>query len=370
MVIGLLGIVFLYSPPHVLADLSTEKTVKRIEDGLASSEVASIADLAGRLRAQQRMFLFVMPPGGGLTLKQACGMAVFDPKAFPAAFNSGLIGEKSYDSPVYTIILAEDPVTHETVIANADGREIASVPPEAGYNPWWCLDLKYPDLYSGGYSEASIRRLQDEYNPARIQITLTLLPADYVKTYAKAVADEQAALAAEQAALALKSPKSKLSGGMMMMYQDTGMTNFLMGVAQVTNGMKVVFAYPDDYTNRVDFFTCPNLAGNWWDLAVSATNINTSTNFIEWVDVNTAAPGARFYNAGNADLDTDSDGIPDVREKFLYHTDPENPDSDGDGLNDYYEVFTSHTDPNNNDTNKPNVWISFPAEGTVEVWEP
>ena len=251
-----------------------------------------------------------------------------------------------------------------------DGKEIAAVKPAADYNPWWYLERQYPDIDSGLYRESIIKELEDSCDPSHIQITLTLLPVDFVKTYSKAVADAQAKLAAEQAALALNAPKSK-SGGGMMRYQSSGMTNLeMVGIERATNGMKLTLAYPDLFTNRVDFFTCPVLIANWWDLAVNATNVNSSTNFITWVDTNASPQVLRFYSAGNADWDSDSDGIPDAREMLMFHTSPTNWDSDNDGLSDSNELFSIHTDPNNNDTNKPNVWISYPATNTGEVWDP
>jgi hypothetical protein len=134
--------------------------------------------------------------------------------------------------------------------------------------------------------------------------------------------------------------------------------------------MKLTFAYPDNYTNRVDFFACPDLISGWWDLAVNATNVSSTTNLIEWVDVNTAANTPRFYIVGEAGTDSDGDGLYDAREKFMYHTSWNTNDTDGDGLHDDYELFTSITDPNNNDIIKPSAWISYPSTSAVEVWEP
>jgi hypothetical protein len=50
------------------------------------------------------------------------------------------------------------------------------------------------------------------------------------------------------------------------------------------------------------------------------------------------------------DLDTDSDGIPDVDEIEVYGTDPENADTDGDGLSDYDELQVYYTSAGDSDT--------------------
>jgi len=61
-----------------------------------------------------------------------------------------------------------------------------------------------------------------------------------------------------------------------------------------------------------------------------------------------------FYEYGDAILDqladSDGDGLTDLEEIMIYHTDPNNPDSDGDGLSDGDEVRSYNTDPNNADT--------------------
>lgn len=49
-------------------------------------------------------------------------------------------------------------------------------------------------------------------------------------------------------------------------------------------------------------------------------------------------------------LDTDGDGITDIDEATLHHTDPFVEDTDGDGLSDYDELFTYMTDPLKVDT--------------------
>jgi len=48
--------------------------------------------------------------------------------------------------------------------------------------------------------------------------------------------------------------------------------------------------------------------------------------------------------------DTDNDGLSDLEEQSIYHTDMHNNDTDGDGLNDGDEVYLYETNPNSEDT--------------------
>ncbi len=340
-----------------------EAMASGIADSMVQEKTGTLSDLAGMYRQEQIRWLIFAPPSSDFVLRQDYGIVVFDPKAFPDDFNKKLVGEMKYDCPVYFLAINEDPGTRETVFSNADGGEIARLKPEEGYNPFWLLDSKYPDLYSGIYGSDEIKELEGEFDPSRIQISVTLLPVDYLDQYALSATDEKL----KQASLA----KSAKIISPMMKYQSSGMTNLeIVAFERTTNGMKLTLAYPDGFTNRLDIFTSPTLIGNWWGLAVSATNSSTTTNFIQWVDVNAFSQTARFYDAGNADLDSDGDGISNAREQFMYHTCATNSDSDGDGLSDYYEIMTLNTDPNNSKTNKPNVWISYPADESRKVWLP
>ncbi len=84
-------------------------------------------------------------------------------------------------------------------------------------------------------------------------------------------------------------------------------------------------------------------AGEYYDMmhppSVSAASASSS-----------ASPSTPAPASPSATLDTDHDGLTDVQETTIYHTDPHNADTDGDGLTDYQEVKIYHTNPRTVDT--------------------
>jgi hypothetical protein len=68
------------------------------------------------------------------------------------------------------------------------------------------------------------------------------------------------------------------------------------------------------------------------------------TNFIVWDGGLSVFGGPRFFRVGNADLDTDLDGLADAREVLIYGSDPRLSDSDQDQVPDGVELMRG-TDP-------------------------
>jgi hypothetical protein len=94
-----------------------------------------------------------------------------------------------------------------------------------------------------------------------------------------------------------------------------------------------IFA-PDWFTNRVEVYSCTDLVTGLW--SVVQQNLYPGTNPAVW-NV-TSGITNRFFRAGNMDIDTDSDGLPDAREKYVHKTDPGDDDTDGDGMPDGWEL--------------------------------
>jgi hypothetical protein len=160
-------------------------------------------------------------------------------------------------------------------------------------------------------------------------------------------------------------------------YTGPALTNIQITSAErISNTIVLTIAYPwtsgdptNSFTNRFEIFACTNLIPFWWT-SLGTTNPSSSTNWIEWTDTSYTNYSIRFYVAGNADQDTDADGLKDAQEKFMYHSSATNNDTDGDSLSDSNEVINLNTDPCNPDTNKPAVWVTFPTNNFNWVWMP
>ncbi len=66
-------------------------------------------------------------------------------------------------------------------------------------------------------------------------------------------------------------------------------------------------------------------------------------------------------------VDTDGDGVDDVTEQHVYHTDPSNPDSDYDGRSDGQEVLLDGTNPTNS-ANVINVMMGYWNFNNTNTW--
>ena len=122
-------------------------------------------------------------------------------------------------------------------------------------------------------------------------------------------------------------------------------SNIVLSVARPSGEpLQLQIDYPDSFTNRLDLYISTNLQAGMWQLC--DTNLSTlGSNVLTWRDAIAAGTGSRFYCVGNADLDTDCDGLVDAREILIYRTNPVLSDSDGDGVPDGAEVRRG-TDPN------------------------
>lgn len=306
-----------------------------------SHQISDVYDLEQYFTDGQYFFLPLVPPAEDFILRQP-GIPLVLPftwEKFPDQFVKGLVPEYENSVPVFPVTILEDPATRETVFFNGEDKEIYALPAAPGYDPFAYLKAIKPGLYSGKYSSDEVYSWQKLYDPARVQIRAKLILPEDVEPYLYV-----AAKIAEEAA---KAAEEEGGGGGMMLMEGESDSNIVFTAIFLTNGIGMKIAYPDDFTNRLEVYTCNDILAFNWQLA--ATNLSTAgTNEITWIDTQLyleSDPNTAYsFAAGNADLDTDGDGLPDAREFFVYRTNPNNPDTDGDGMNDGDEVALG-TDP-------------------------
>lgn len=301
-----------------------------------SHEVTTLNELAQDFEWQQALWMPLAPPSTefwGWTQEAGPLPMPFDPANFPKDFVANLIPAYRDGVVVYPVTAWEDAKTRDRVFYNAEGKEIGSVSAPQRYYSRWCLYDMYPDMDARAWSTDYVNWLVLIYEPSHLLIRYDLILHEDLITWI-AVQSIRAAAAAQAAALAGDG------GGMALMRLPAADSNIVFqAITRATNGITLEIGYPNDFTNRLEIFTTTDLVAFVWTL--TATNLATAgTNTIWWTDTDTN-PVIRFYAAGNADVDSDGDGLKDAREKFLYHTSMTDRDSDGDGLVDGYSGVVS-----------------------------
>lgn len=312
------------------------------------NEVLDLQDLAEGAEIQRRMFNRITPSGFSWLQPMFPSVAPFEAKYFDEAFLDSLLGEETNSVAVYPLSLVLDPKTRETLIYNAEGELITSVPPDGVSRAW-----------------------PEDADPSRVTLTLDLIPVEDAEQFLYA----EDRIAGTLATSASKSAKTPKTGGVVAMNMMVGSTNFGILDFQrltngnfrltVTNGTEVaeVYSYTVWHTSSVDVATWTNEESNvvtstniiWtptsppfnglesdWDFGT--TNLALTNGMGAWEDSNISSNArVRFYGAAES-ADADHDGLTDGAELFVYHTSPTNRDTDADGWSDAEELV-EETDP-------------------------
>lgn len=301
-----------------------------------------------RAEIQRRMFNHMTPSGFSWLQPMFPPVVPFDAGYFDESFLDGLLGEDTNSVAVYPLSLVLDPKTRETLIYNAEGELIATVPADGVPRTW-----------------------PEDADPARVTLQLDLLPSEDVEPYLY-VEDR---VAESLATVASKSAKTPKTGGVVIMNMMVSSTNFgILSFQRLTNGnmqltvtngtdVAEVYSYTVWHTSSVDVVTWTNEQSNvvtdtntlWtpvsptfnglentWDC--QTTNLVLTNGGGIWEDSNISSNArVRFYGVAKR-ADADHDGLTDGAELFVHHTSPTNRDTDADGWSDAEELV-EETDP-------------------------
>ena len=306
-------------------------------------EALDMQDLAEGAEIQRRMFNRMTPPGLSWVQTMFPLTVPFDAENFDDSFLEDLLGEDRNSVAVYPLSLVLDPKTRETLVYNAEGKLIASIPDDKNIRSW-----------------------PEDADPARVTLQLDLLPSEDVEPYlyTESRVEESTASAAKKSAKVGGPVKRSLGASEFGICNIQKLTDGNMRLT-LTNGTDAaeVYAYTVLHTSSVVVVTWTNEQYNvvtdtntlWTPVsppfnglksawACAASNLALTNGAGAWEDANISSNArVRFYGVANR-MSSDEDGLTDGAETFLYHTDSDNIDTDGDGLLDGYDIVVGFGD--------------------------
>ncbi len=196
-------------------------------------------------------------------------------------------------------------------------------PREEGGTSEEVIVYKSPEWPEVGKDENYATYLGRELSKRRVVWRVTLKD--------KAIAEEEAAEQEEE---------EEGGGGIMMMISGGSCTEIVFTAVEISTNMDTVnmgLCFPTGITNA-DIFWTTNLMPEGFPWQFAATNLPVTTNSVVWSWTNLVETNV-FLAAGDADKDTDGDGLKDAREFFLYGTQMSQWDTDGDSYSDGEEVY-------------------------------
>lgn len=290
---------------------------------LMAHEVMDFPDLEDLIRDERLLYEIITPPASDFTLRQPIYPVMpFSWEGFPKDLPD-LLGDRhdyEYSVPVYKLRAVEDRDTRQLIFYDKDNEALFTLDKPKDYDPFAWLKSRYPGLYSGRYSASEVKEYEAAYDPARVELIVTLIPTEYVEPYLYArtkVMEYQLSLVEDES-----------DGGFMMMSMGTESNIVITSLMKLTNGLQLEIGYPDAFTNRLDIYRATDLIERDWQL-ISAPLETTGTTSVVWLDTEPGGYSVGFYAVGNHDLDSDGDGFSDAFEIFVLGTDPHDPDSYG-----------------------------------------
>ncbi len=323
VVVGILVGLYGLRPPTAGATAAKPSASK--ESRLQAQTIASLAELHEWVRARQGHWLEITPPSEEFILTQDETLLPFAWDSFPHDFRQGLRANPRDALWGYSVVVREDPATHDLVFSDADGADVFRLPPPPGYDP---LDVLTPALLARRetLADAALAEFDRAYRADRIRLKVRLLPDTLIPAYCEA----ERRLEAEQK----EAAKTATPDLMLMRTLAPGEFGFEQ-LSASSAGVELSVRMPASFSGSLDIYSIENLMTFPWTLE---TNLTASAGASVGLSLAASGP-TRFYHAADAGVDSDGDSLPDARETRLVGTDPTEPDTDGDSLPDGWEAL-------------------------------
>ncbi|MCF7837480.1 MAG: hypothetical protein K9N49_02525 [Candidatus Marinimicrobia bacterium] len=264
-------------------------------DWVMAHEVADEHDLEELVREARAEYVPIVPPAADFILRQPVFPVIpFAWKSFPEKLTSLLTERQEFEFsvPVFKLRAVEDRATRQLSFFGHDDQAVLSLDRPRDYDPFDWLKARYPGLYSGRYPFTMVQEYEALYDPARIELLVTLIPTDSVEYYLYA----RAKVRKYEASLARESG----DGEVLLRGMGTESNIVFTGITKMTNALQLEVGYPDTFTNRLDIYRATDLIERDWQ-RVSGPLETTGTTSVVWLDAQYADLDIYVYAAGNHD---------------------------------------------------------------------
>ncbi len=334
-----------------------ERIVSVPKPDLEPKIVSNAFDLRDILWKTQAAFAKISPPSDSVYNHVDKTVYALDWSNMPEELRKGLNPTMMYASdtleeglPAYGLRIVEE--MGETVFYNARNFEVyrLSPPSEAFDSALWYRSVL--GVESPMELDAWTRWV---FSPEHTSVSIRAVPISLYSDFL----DAQEMQAQEEALL-------EASMAPVMMSFQTPVTGLQLAIENTTNAtVAVEIRWPSGFSNEVALFSTMSLLAPGWELACAGITTAGATNYV-WEDTGSAPQ--KFFVAGNGELDTDFDGLPDAYEVYMYGSQTNLVDSDFDGFSDYEEVTALiPTDPVDGDISDPGVSIASPLGNVLVV---
>ena len=281
-----------------------------------------LEDLYRLARETRRLYAPLIPPGRSIILRQAPHPypVPLDWEYFPGTFRQSLESRRGdvYSVPVYRLRLVEDRATRQLLVYGEDNALIQRINSPDEYDPFDWLRARYPGAFSSRYASPLLESLLAQYDPARVETLLELIPADAMIQYLYVMARVKGYA---------RDLSEQAGGGLRGMRMDPTEGVRFSAIVAGTNGVQLTLAWPQAFTNRLDLYHATDLVEQdwrWLDGPLSTAG----TTVLSWAG-SPGPAGLNFHVLGNHDLDSDGDGFSDAFERLALKSDPADSTSRG-----------------------------------------